>query len=112
MMRKNIIKLDLANKAELYASYMPNIKNGAIFVATDKPYQLGDEVFLLLSLMGEEEKQAVAGTIIWITPRDANNNKVPGIGIQFNDSDKGVTRKKIDTYLATELNSEKLTYTL
>lgn len=111
-MRKNIINLSLQDKNALYEAYMPNIKNGAVFVTTDKPYQLGDEVFLLLSLIEEDEKLAVAGNVVWLTPRDANNNKVAGIGIQFSDSDKGVTRKKIETYLATELHSEKTTLTM
>ncbi|MDH5185132.1 MAG: PilZ domain-containing protein [Gammaproteobacteria bacterium] len=111
-MRKNIINLTLPDKQALYDAYMPSIKNGAIFVTTDKPYQLGDEVFLLLSLMEEDEKLAVAGNVIWLTPTDANNNKAAGIGIQFSESDKGSTRKKIETYLATELNSEKITLTM
>jgi len=111
-MRKNIINLHLEDKHALYQAYMPNIKNGAVFVSTDKVYQLGDEIFLLLNLMEEDEKLAVAGNVIWLTPKDANNNKAAGIGIQFSDSDKGVTRKKIETYLATELNSETITLTL
>lgn len=111
-MRKNIINLRLQDKNALYQAYMPAVKNGAVFVATDKLYQLGDEVFLLLNLMDEDEKLAVAGNVIWLTPQDANNNKAAGIGIQFSDSDKGSTRKKIETYLATELNSEKTTLTL
>lgn len=111
-MRKNIINLNLEDKQRLYEAYMPNIKNGAVFVTTDKPYQLGDEVFLLLSLMEEEEKLAVAGNVVWLTPKDANNNKAAGIGIQFSVGDKGVTRKKIETYLATEVNSEHFTLTM
>ncbi|MDH5361664.1 MAG: PilZ domain-containing protein [Gammaproteobacteria bacterium] len=111
-MQKNIINLRLQDKQALYQAYIPNIKNGAVFVSTDKPYQLGDEIFLLLNLMDEDEKIAVAGHVVWLTPMNPNNNKSSGIGIQFSDSDKGSTRKKIETYLATELNSEKTTLTL
>jgi type IV pilus assembly protein PilZ len=41
---------------------------GGVFIPTHKKYNLGVEVFMLLSLMGEAERIPVAGTIIWVTP--------------------------------------------
>ena len=40
----------------LYAAYMPFIKNGGLFIPTNKSYKLGDEVFMLLNLMDERKK--------------------------------------------------------
>jgi type IV pilus assembly protein PilZ len=65
----------------LYASYMPFLENGGIFIPTSKQYQLDDEVFLLLSLPRETDKIPVNGKIAWITPLNAQGNKAPGIGV-------------------------------
>ena len=47
---------------------MSFLQNGGLFVPTTRPYRLGDEVFLLLTLMDEPEKLPVAGRVVWITP--------------------------------------------
>ena len=91
---------------------MPFVKNGGLFIPTHKQYNLGDEVFMLLSLMDEKEKIPVAGKIIWITPKGAQGNKAAGIGVQFSNQDNGQARNKIETYLAGALNSERSTHTM
>ena len=81
--RSGILSLTIKDKSVLYAAYMPFIKEGGLFIPTNKQYQLGDEVFMLLKLMDEPEKVPVAGRVIWITPKGAQGNKVAGIGVQF-----------------------------
>jgi len=81
--RQGILSLTIRDKSALYASYMPFIKNGGLFIPTAKPYSLGDEVFMLLSLMESKEKLPVAGRIVWITPKGSQGNKTAGIGVQF-----------------------------
>jgi type IV pilus assembly protein PilZ len=49
--RNGILSLTIKDKAVLYAAYMPFVKNGGMFIPTNKSYKLGDEVFMLLSLM-------------------------------------------------------------
>lgn len=95
----------------LYAAYMPFVKNGGLFVPTNKEYEIGNEVFMLLNLMDEAERIPVAGTVVWITPGRAQGNRAPGIGIQFKDA-AGTVRKKIETLLAGQLGSDKLTHTM
>ena len=107
-----ILSLAVKDKGSLYASYMQFIKNGAIFVPTDKQYQLGDEVFMLLTLLDSKEKLPVAGKVIWITPKGAQANKTAGVGIQFNELDKGATRSKIEKILAGSLGLDRPTHTL
>jgi len=72
--RNGILSLTIKDKAVLYAAYMPFVKNGGMFIPTGKSYKLGDEVFMLLSLMEEVEKIPVAGKVIWVTPRGAQGN--------------------------------------
>ena len=54
--RNGILSLAIKDKAVLYAAYMPFIQNGGLFIPTKKEYEIGDEVFMLLSLMDEPEK--------------------------------------------------------
>ena len=67
--RSGILSLTIKDKAVLYAAYMPFIQGGGLFIPTNKQYQLGDEVFMLLKLMDEPEKIPVAGKVVWVTPK-------------------------------------------
>ena len=63
-----VLTLTIQDKGVLYGAYMSFLQNGGLFVPTTRPYRLGDEVFLLLTLMDEPEKLPVAGRVVWITP--------------------------------------------
>jgi len=106
---KGMLSITIKDKSILYSSYMPFIKNGGLFVPTNRQYNLGDEVFLLLGLMGEPEKIPIAGKVVWITPQGANGKFTAGIGIQFNDDN---VRGKIEIYLTGIINSERATQTM
>jgi type IV pilus assembly protein PilZ len=110
--RQGILSLTIKDKSALYAAYMPFIKGGGLFIPTKKSYQLGDEVFMLLSLMDETEKIPVAGKIVWVTPGGAQGNRAAGIGVQFSDQDEGIARNKIEGYLGGALQSDRPTHTM
>ena len=110
--KPGILSLTIRDKSALYAAYMPFVKNGGLFIATNKSYKLGDEVFMLLTLMEDKEKLPIAGRIVWITPKGAQGNRTAGIGVQFSELDKGQTRNKIETYLAAALSSDRQTHTM
>lgn len=110
--RQGILSLTIKDKGALYAAYMPFIKNGGLFIPTTKGYQLGEELFMLLTLMDESEKIPVAGKVVWVTPRGAQGNRAAGIGVQFSDQDGGAARNKIETYLAGALQAERPTHTM
>ena len=109
--RNGILSLTIRDKAVLYAAFMPFLTHGGLFIPTNKPYKIGDEVFMLLNLMEETEKIPVAGKVVWVTPRGAQGNRAAGIGVQFNGQDDTAIRK-IETYLAGALNSGKPTHTM
>ncbi len=109
--RSGIMTLTIKDKGVLYAAYMPFVKGGGLFIPTSKPYNLGDEVFILLNLMDEPEKLPIAGEVIWLTPKGAQSNRASGIGIQFN-ADAEIVRSKIETYLAGSLSSDRPTHTM
>jgi type IV pilus assembly protein PilZ len=110
--RQGILSLTIKDKNALYAAYMQFVKNGGLFIPTNKKYKLGDEVFMLLTLMEETERIPVAGKIIWITPIGAEGNRAAGIGVQFSDQDGGVARNKIEGYLAGSLETGRPTHTM
>ncbi|MDZ7804986.1 PilZ domain-containing protein [Thiohalophilus sp.] len=110
--RQGILSLTIKDKSALYAAYMPFVKNGGLFIPTNKSYNLGDEVFMLLTLMEEKEKLPVAGKIVWITPKGSQGNRAAGIGVQFSEQDGGNARTKIETYLAGALKSDRQTHTM
>ena len=111
--RQNILSVAISDKAVLHESYMPFVKNGGLFIPTKKTYSLGNEVFVLLTLMDEREKIPFAGRVVWITPKGAQGNRPAGIGVQFhNDQNGTAVRNKIETYLAGALKSDRPTYTM
>lgn len=109
--RNGILSLAIKDKAQLYAAYMPFVKGGGLFVSTSRQYNMGDEVFLLLTLMDEPEKIAVAAKVVWMTPEGAQGNRVAGIGVQFMDNE-GMAQSKIETHLAGSLQSDRVTHTM
>lgn len=110
--RKGILSLKIGDENMLYHAYMPFLKNGGLFIPTNKAYRLGDEVFILLSLLNEAEKIPVAGNIAWITPKGSQGNQAAGIGVHFSDLDNNSVKNKIENYLAERLQSDKTTHTM
>ncbi len=112
MSKPALLTLTIRDKSALYLAYMPFVKNGGLFVPTNTHHRLGDEVFMLLSLMGENVKVPIAGRVIWVTPKLASGRRAAGIGVQFSEQDRGQTQKKIETLLAGALAGDKHTHTM
>lgn len=109
--RGGILNLTIQDKALLYSAYMPFLRNGGLFIPTNKDYKLGDEVFMLLNIMDEVDQIPVAGKVVWITPKGAQGNRRAGVGVQFSDQDDKA-RHTIENYLAGSLESDRPTHTL
>ncbi len=109
--KSGILSLTIKDKAVLYAAYMPYLENGGLFIPTNKQYAIGDEVFMLLNLMEEPEKIPVAGVVAWVTPKRAQGNRAAGIGVHFSAQDD-TANKKIETYLAGSIDSDRPTHTM
>lgn len=112
MARPGVLSLVIKDKSALYAAYMPFVKGGGLFIPSNKPYKLGDEIFMLLTLMDNKEKIPVAGHVVWVTPAGAQGGRAAGVGIQFSEKDSGVARGKIEGLLAGQLQSDKPTHTM
>lgn len=111
--RPSVLSLPIKEKAALYAAYMPFLTNGGIFVPTNKPYRIGDEIYLILTLMDDVTKYPIAGKIAWVTPAGANNNKAQGIGVHFSSDESGVrVKQRIEELLGAAIGSSRATHTL
>ena len=110
--RPAILSLAIKEKAALYAAYMPYLKNGGIFVPTNRPYKLGDEVYLILTLMDDPTKYPVAGRVVWISP-SGGTARTPGIGVHFPSDETGVAaRRRIEEILGAAVRSGRQTHTI
>jgi type IV pilus assembly protein PilZ len=111
--RPSVIQLSIKEKAALYAAYMPYLKNGGIFVPTNKAYKLGDDVYLILTLMDDPNRLPIAGKVAWISPAGAQGVRTQGIGVHFPaDESGGNARRKIEEVLGAALGSSRTTHTL
>jgi type IV pilus assembly protein PilZ len=109
--QQGILSLSIKEKSALYMAYMPFVTNGGLFIPTTRNYEMGQEVFILLTLMEETERLPIAGKIIWKNP-PGGVYRASGIGVQFSDQDGGLARNKIETYLAGALQSDRPTHTM
>jgi Tfp pilus assembly protein PilZ len=86
MPRQGILPLTIKDKTALYNAYMPFVRGGGLFVPTAKRYSVGDEVFILLTLMDEKDRLPVPGKVVFQRWRSgAHEDRIhprghPGIG--------------------------------
>ena len=110
--RPAVLSLSIKEKAALYAAYMPYLKNGGIFVPTNRPYKLGDEVYLILTLMDDPTKYPIAGRVVWISPA-GGTSRTPGIGVHFPSDETGIAaRRRIEEILGAAVRSGRPTHTI
>jgi type IV pilus assembly protein PilZ len=108
-----MLSLAIKDKNALYAAYMSFVTNGGLFIPTNRQYEMGQEVFMLLHLMEEVDRLPIAGKVIWKTPPGSESYHATGVGIQFTGDEGGIAaNNKIQTYLAGALKSSRPTHTM
>jgi type IV pilus assembly protein PilZ len=111
--RPSVIQLVFREKGALYAAYMPFFADGGLFVPSTREYQLGDDIYLLLSLPGDPQRYPVAGKVGWITPGNTPGGRTQGVGVRFPSDEKTRGLKvKIEEVLGTSIASSKPTQTI
>ena len=110
--RPSVISLAIREKAALYAAFMPFVQGGGIFVPTNRAANLGDDLYLILTLLEDSTKFAVPGKVVWMTP-PGSTDRQQGLGIQFARNDAGEqVRAKIEELIGGALRSSRPTHTL
>jgi type IV pilus assembly protein PilZ len=111
--RPSVIQLVFREKGALYAAYIPLFAEGGLFVPSTRDYQLGDDIYLLLSLPGDPQRYPVAGKVGWLTPANTPGGRTQGVGVRFPADEKSrVLKIKIEEVLGTAISSSKPTQTL
>lgn len=111
--RPSVIQLAIKEKAALYTAYIPLFADGGVFIPTTRDYQLGDDVYVLLSLPDDPQRYPIAGKVAWVTPPRAAANRTQGVGVRFPADEKSrVLKIKIEQILGTHLGSDRPTQTI
>ncbi len=111
--RPGVLSLSIKEKSALFAAYMPFVKGGGLFIPTNKSYKMGEDVFMLLSLMEETAKLPVSGKVVWVTPQGAHGGRTQGVGVQFAFNESGkAAQNKIEVLLGGSLKSVRPTHTM
>ena len=111
--RPSVVQLAIKEKAALYAAYIPLFKEGGVFIPTSREYQLGADVYVLLTLPEDTQRYPVAGKVAWVTPARAAGNRTQGVGVRFPDDEKSrLLKLKIEEILGAHLASDRPTQTI
>jgi len=110
---QGVLSVALRTKAELYQAWMPFLEGGGLFLASTRPHALGDEVFLLFTLLQESSKVPLRGTVVWINPAHASGGRPQGIGVKIQPEPAwDELRKQIEAALVGIVNSPRPTHTI
>ena len=97
----------------MYAAYIPMFTEGGVFIPTTREYNLGDDVYVLLSLPEDMQRYPVAGKVAWVTPAKASAGRTQGVGILFPKDEKSRALKlKIEEILGAHMASDRATQTV
>ncbi|MEK9943257.1 MAG: PilZ domain-containing protein [Gammaproteobacteria bacterium] len=109
--RPRVLSVSINDVRTLRAAFMPFLKNAGLFVPTNKEYAMGDEVFLVLKLLGDEQF-ALAGIVVWITPSGAQSSRTKGVGVQFKGPEGARLRERIHELIGNDEGQQGATHTL
>ena len=111
--RPSVVQLAIKEKGALYAAYIPLFTEGGMFIPTTRDYQLGEDIYVLLTLPEDTQRYPIAGRVAWVTPARAAGNRTQGVGIQFPQDEKSRQLKaRIEEILGSHLASERPTQTI
>ena len=110
--RGGILTCHIEDIATLYASYLSFVDNGALFVPSERIQQLGDEVFIAVTLPNSSERLPMNGKVVWIN-RKSQASRPAGFAVQIGKDVSGQKIKnEVERLLAGKLDSQQATYTM
>lgn len=110
--RGGILTCHIEDTATLYASYLSFVENGALFVPSSLVQQLGDEVFIAVTLPNSSERLPMNGKVVWINHK-SQSNRPAGFAVQIGKDPSGLRIKnEVERLLAGKIDSQQATYTM
>ena len=107
----NRLTIEIEDVKELFRCYMPFVKGGALFIRTNQPLKLGEEVSVVVTLPDALEPEMFESQVVWINPQGAQNVNPSGVGVLLENSEHKM-QLKIEKLLGPLLNSPESTYTM
>ena len=110
--RGGILTCHIENVAMLYASYLSFVDNGALFIPSNRVQQLGDEVFIAVTLPNSSARLPMNGKVVWINHK-GQANRPAGFAVQISKDATGQKIKhEVERLLAGKIDSQQATYTM
>ena len=106
-----IIQANITDRATLQASYMPFVNGGGLFISSQQPVRLGQEVFVLATLPDQSQKIPLTGKVIWINYKQSVA-KPQGFAIQLTNDKGAYYKAEAEKLLAGSLSLNHLSYTI
>lgn len=94
-------EVHIKSAAELADYYLPFIKGGGLFIATNEKIGLNEPVTVNLQLFDDNEILFAHGHAVLINPSYSLDKLPIGIGVQFAPSDAKIIKDKVEIYLST-----------
>ncbi|PKG36312.1 PilZ domain-containing protein [Psychrobacter sp. Sarcosine-3u-12] len=110
--RGGILTCHMEDIETLYASYLSFVNNGALFIPSDRVQNLGDEVFIAVTLPNSSERLPMNGKVVWINSK-AQSGRPAGFAVQIGTDIAGQRIKnEVERLLAGKIDSLQSTYTM
>lgn len=107
-----ILNYQVKDIAMLYASYLPFVKNGGIFIPSNQIKSLGEDVFVAITLPGSNQRMPLNGKVVWINQKP-QANRPQGFAVQFGTDAAGLQMKnEVERLLAGKIDSPQGTFTM
>lgn len=97
---KLVVEVGADSANRFWSGLTENISAGGLFIATESPFEVGEELTVNLQLKGRRGAQAIHCRVCWLR-EFPDGGLLPGMGVQFVDmsADQATAIKK---YIETE----------
>ena len=108
--RGGVLTCHIENIEMLYASYLSFVSNGALFVPSTQDQQLGNEVFIAVTLPNSSERLPMNGKVVWINSK-TQGGRPAGFAVQIGTDISGQRIKnEVERLLAGKVDGLQATY--
>ncbi len=87
------VRVDYSTIDAIFSEFTRNINEGGLFIETERPLPLDEQVQLHFRLPGIDDSFKVSGRVAWI--QEAGVEGPAGMGVEFENLDEGA-RLRID----------------
>lgn len=81
---KLVVEVGVGTQNKFWNGLTENISEGGLFVVTESPFEVGDEITVNLELKGRKGAQAVQCVVCWLR-EFPDGGLLPGMGLRFTD---------------------------